>query len=532
MNRKDTAALCVSVLAVTMATGCGILGGDENRVTLGSTDQLEYSADAPAPLDPAAAYDLGAWNIMHNVFQTLLRPPLMAGGKPSPEAAEQCYFTDEEETEFSCTLRKGLQFSDGEPVTSEDVKYSIERVLRIKYAGGPFGLLENVSRVEARDDRKIVFHLKRPDATFPYKLSTPVASIVSDKYYPSSKVRKGFEVDGTGPYTMKVHSKGKRGELITFDKNNKYKGSLEVKNTGIDLKIFKSAEDMSRALKKSEIDVITRGFTSAQVRELQWEEDDTVNFYKLPSLETRYLVFNSKNPDVAKKSVRQAMAQLIDRSSIVQKVYPDTGKELHSIIPAHMFGHVNSFSNKYGEPSVEKARKLLAADGVKTPVRLTLNYTTDHYGPATKQEFKEIERQLDTSGLFEVDVRGTEWSRFGTERLEKDYPVYGMGWFPDYSDADGFLAPFLGRRNDFGTEPSPRVRDVLLPREQRQSNRARAVEDLEAIQDSVAEDVWFVPLWQGVQFVAAQNYVTGVEQAVNSSSELQLWELRRGLPSE
>ncbi|MFF0515541.1 ABC transporter substrate-binding protein [Streptomyces sp. NPDC004250] len=532
MNSKYLTALSACILTVSMVTGCGTIGSEENRLILGTTDQLEYSADTPSPLDPAAAYDIGAWNIMRNVFQTLLRPPRMAGGRPSPEAAEECHFIDGKETEFSCTLRDGLQFSDGGPVTSKDVKYSIERVLRIKYAGGPYGLLENVSMVEEHDSRVIIFHLKRPDATFPYKLSTPVASIVSGKYYPSSKLRKGFEANGTGPYTMKVNSKGNQGRSVRFIRNLKYKGTLAVRNTRIDLNIFKSAEDMSRALKKTEIDVATRSFTSIQVRDLQWREDDTINVYQSPSLETRYLVFNSKNSAVAKKSVRQAVAQLINRSSIVQKVYPATGRELHSIIPAFMFGHVNSFSNKYGEPSVEKAKRLLAADRVETPVRLTLNYTTDHYGSATKQEFEEIRSQLDESGLFDVDIKGVGWSRFSTERLGKDYPVYGMGWFPDYSDADGFLSPFLGKRNDFENEPSSLIRDVLLPQAQRERNRAHAVDSLEAIQNSVADDVWFVPLWQGVQFVAAQNYVTGVELAVNSSSELQVWELRRGLPSE
>lgn len=531
MNSKYVAALSVSIITVSMVTGCGIIGSDENRLTLGTTDQLAYSADSPSPLDPAAAYGIGAWNIMRNVFQTLLRPPPMAGGRPTPEAAEECHFTGGEETEFSCTLRDGLQFSDGAPVTSEDVKYSIERVLRIEYSGGPFGLLENVSTVKARDDRRVVFHLKRPDATFPYKLSTPVASIVSDKHYPSSALRKGFAVDGTGPYTMKVNSEGNRGKSVTFDKNPNYKGTLSVQNTGIDLQLFSSSEDMSRALKNSKIDMVTRSFTSTQVRDLKRLDDDTIELYESPSLEIRYLVVNSKNPTVSRKSIRQALAQLIDRSSIVQNVYPDTGKELYSIIPAYMFGHVNSFFNKYGEPDVEKARKLLANDGVKTPVRLTLNYTSDHYGSIAKEEFNEIKRQLNASGLFDVDIKGTEWSRFGNERLGKGYAVYGMGWFPDYSDADGFLSPFLGRRNGFENEPSPRVRNVLLPREQRESNRSDAVEDIEAIQDSVADDVWFIPLWQGVQFVAAQDYVTGVERAVNSSSELQLWELRRGLPS-
>ncbi|CAM5547308.1 hypothetical protein SALBM135S_07962 [Streptomyces alboniger] len=103
------------------------------------------------------------------------------GGDPQPEAAEQCGFTDTGNERYSCTLRKGLTFSDGEPLTAADVKFSIERSrdMKIKDASGVDALVSNVEEIETQGDREVIFHLKAPDATFPYKLSTPPAGIIS-----------------------------------------------------------------------------------------------------------------------------------------------------------------------------------------------------------------------------------------------------------------------------------------------------------------------------------------------------------------
>lgn len=105
-------------------------------------------------------------------MQTLTHVP-RGGGEPVPEAAKSCTFTDREDESYRCKLRSGLTFADGTPVTAEDVKYSINRVIDIKSDSGPVGLLANIDTIETRGDNEVIFHLNTPDATFPYKLATP-----------------------------------------------------------------------------------------------------------------------------------------------------------------------------------------------------------------------------------------------------------------------------------------------------------------------------------------------------------------------
>jgi peptide/nickel transport system substrate-binding protein len=105
-----------------------------------------------------------------------------------------------------------------------------------------------------------------------------------------------------------------------------------------------------------------------------------------------------------------------------------------------------------------------------------------------------------------------------------------MGWFPDFPDADNFLAPFLDKDNFLGSPyANSQIRNSLIPQSRREADRLAAVDSLTRIQDTVAEDVPVLPLWQGKQYVAARDDITGSAYALNSSSTLQLWELGRGV---
>ncbi|WP_406328722.1 ABC transporter substrate-binding protein [Streptomyces sp. NBC_00203] len=532
MNRKTLVLPAVVGLLAPVLAACGGSDSGSNSgdaIVVGTTDGFTASKDAPAPLDPAYAYDVGTWNVLRQTVQTLMVQP-RGDGDPQPEAAEKCGFSDTGNERYACTLRKDLKFSNGDPVTAKDVKFSIDRALSLKSDSGVFALLSTIDTVETQGDREVIFHLKTADATFPFKLSTPVAGIVNPADYEKGKLRDGFEVDGSGPYTLQAEVKNDKMVKAVFTKNPNYKGQLKVNNSKVEMRSYESADAMGTALEKGDIDLMTRSMTPAQITKLGSTTDSNIDLIEMPGLEIRYLAFNTDASSVKTKAVRQAMAQLVNRGELVSKVYGSQAEPLYSMVPATITGHSNSFFNKYGDPSVTKAKAALAKANITTPVKLTLHYTTDHYGTATEQEFEVLKKQLNSSGLFDVSISGTAWDKFVPAERAGDYDVWGMGWFPDFPDADNYLAPFLDKDN-FLKSPytNSQVINTLIPESRREADRLTASKSLTTIQDIVADDVPLLPLWQGKQYIAAQDDITGTEWALNSSSTLQLWELGRGV---
>ncbi|MFF9015575.1 ABC transporter substrate-binding protein [Streptomyces sp. NPDC014870] len=526
MRRKTLALPAIAGLLAPLLTACG--GADESRaIVVGTTDQFVATSDAPAPLDPAFAYDTGSWNILRQTVQTLMHVP-RGGGEPVPEAAESCSFSDRVSESYRCTLREGLTFADGTPLTAADVKFSVERVLAIKSDNGTSALLANIDTVETTGERDIVFHLRTPDATFPYKLSTPVAGILSKDKYDGKKLRDGFDVDGSGPYTMKTERDGDRFVKAVFTKNPAYKGDIKLRNDKVELRSFADADSMGQALEKSDIDMMTRAMSLEQVKTLTEKPKDGIDLTEVPGLEIRYLAFDTDAPSVKDKAVRQAIAAVVDRGAIVNAVYGPTAQPLYSLIPSSVTGHSTAFFDAYGEPSKTRAADILRKADITAPVALTLHYTTDHYGSGTKQEFEALRDQLNATGLFKVTVEGSEWSSFRPAQKRGDFPVYGLGWFPDFPDPDNYVAPFLDADNFLNTPyVNTSVRDQLIPRSRQSADRTAAGPVFGQIQKIVAQDVPVLPLWQGKQYVAARDDVTGVEWALNTSSDLLLWELAR-----
>ncbi|WP_406448511.1 ABC transporter substrate-binding protein [Streptomyces sp. NBC_00876] len=531
MNRKTLVLPAVVGLLAPVLAACGASGSGsdgDGAIVVGTTDRLVASKDAPAPLDPAIGYEGGVWNVLRQTVQTLMSIP-RGGGAPVPEAAESCTFTDRANESYRCRLRSGLEFADGGAVTAEDVKYSIDRVIRIKSTNGPVALLDNIDTVETKGEREVVFHLRTPDATFPYKLATPPAGIVQQDTYPATAARAGFQVDGSGPYTMKPEVKGDRIVKVLFTRNPRYKGGLKVMNDKVELDYFPDAAAMGRALDEKKIDMMTRTMSPEQAQQMVADPGDGIKLTEMPGLAIRYLAFDTEDPAVKNKAVRQAMAQIIDRGRIASEVYGTTVEPLYSLIPSGITAHSDSFFNKYGEPSAAKAAAILKDAGIHTPVRFTLNYASDYYGRETATEFRMLQKQLNATGLFDVGVKGTPWAQYRPAALHGDYTVYGMGWFPDFPDPDNYTAPFLGA-NNFLNSPyrSVRARTDLIPQTRRETDRAAAAKTFKQLQDIVAEDVPVLPVWQGKQYVASLDGLTGVEWAVNSSADIHLWELGRG----
>ena len=529
MKRKTLVLPALAGLLAPTLAACGQVGptgSGGDTIVVGTTDRFSVSEGSPAPFDPAAGYDIASWNIMRSTFQTLLRPP-RSGTEPVPEAAETCEFTDGQGEQYRCTLREGLTFSNGNPLTAADVEFSVKRMLNIGAELGPASLLGNVESVQATGDTEVVFGLDEPDATFPYKLATPAAAIVDSETYPGDGYLGGTRVVGSGPYVLESYDASTdRG---VFVRNPAYQGTLQVRNERVELRGFEDAATMEKALERGRIDLMARTLTPGQVRRLE-TADDGIDLVESPGQEIRYLVFDTSDPVAGQKAVRQAVARVIDRKALVRDVYRRTAEPLYSLVPSGLLGHRNSSFNVYGEPDPSAARRTLHDAGVDTPVPLTLHYTTDHYGAVTRREFRELRSQLESTGLFEVGIQGSPWEEYRPAAAEGEYQVYGFGWFPDFPDADNFIAPFFTEDN-FLKSPyvNREIRNEIIPRTRRQTDRAAAADAFGRAQDVIAEEVPVLPLWQGKQYLAARDEVTGVEWALNSASVLQLWELGRGV---
>ncbi|MGW2721331.1 ABC transporter substrate-binding protein [Streptomyces sp. NPDC001492] len=519
-NRGLRQAAAIASIS-SLVAGCGVLSADSSDskgpIVVGTTS-------APSTLDPAASWDQ-SWELFRNIYQTLLSYPSGAT-TPQPDAAESCRFTDSSNTTYSCELREGLKFSDGHTLDAKAVKYSIDRILKINVNGGPAGLLGSLARVQALGDREVVFHLNKPDATFPFVLATPAMSIVDPAEYPERSLRKGDSIDGSGPYTLQSYEDGKKAELV---KNDNYKGYAERKNDAVTIRYFQDSSTMVTALKDKQVDVAFRGLNANDIVDLQRHDaSGNLQLIEGSGIEINYLVFNPKDSWAGKLPVRKAIAQLVDRGAIAHKVYKDTVEPLYSMVPKGLTGHTTDFFDDFGSPSTSKARKILAGAGITQRVPLTLWYTTDRYGSSTKLEFAEIKRQLEDSGLFTITLKSRPWNTYVKGYQNGEYPVFGRGWFPDFPDPDNFIAPFVGNQNALGTPyPAPEITGKLLPRSRSESDRANVVSDFEQAQQILVHDARLLPLWQGKQYVAASEDISGAEQALDPSTIMLMGELSR-----
>lgn len=531
--RLAAAVIGISALALTGCTGpssndAGNGGSDEASsapITLGTTDKV-------TSLDPAASYDNGSFMVMNQIYPFVLNSE-PGSPDPSNDMAESAEYTSP--TEFTVKLKAGLKWANGHDLDSKDVKFSFDRQLKIADPNGPSSLLGNMESVEAPDATTVVFKLKvAEDQTFPQVLTSPVGPIVDDEVFPADKVLDDKEIVDAkafgGQYIIDSYNKN---NLISFAANDAYQGVLGAPaNSKAAIKYYADANNLKLEVQEGKIDVAWRSLTPTDIEDLGKEENLAV--HKGPGGELRYIVFNfdsmpfgakTADADPAKSlAVRQAAAHLVDRQSIATNVYKDTYTPAYSYVPQGFTGAIEPLKDMYGtdgKPDAAKAKKALEDAGVKTPVKLALQYNPDHYGPNSGDEYALVEKQLEADGLFDVDLKSTEWVTYQKQRVT-DYPAYQLGWFPDYSDADNYLSPFFATDNFLSNGYDNKEVDSLISEQRGQSDVAERTASIEKLQTMVAEDLSTLPLLQGSQVAVAGKDVQGVEKTLDASFKFRL----------
>ena len=524
MNAKKIMAAAVSVAAIASLAACGGVKDDAtagNAITIGTTDKI-------TSLDPAGSYDNGSYAAQIQVFPFLYAQDYNTSELSADIAADDGTWNSDG-TQFTVKLKSGLKFANGHDLTSSDVKFSFDRVKKINDENGPSSLLANITDVKAKDDTTVVFTDSVPyDVTLKQVLSSPAGPIVDEESFSDSKLTDADTIvkDNAfaGPYKL---TSFKLNEALAYAKNDSYKGLTPAKNDAVQVKYYADASNLKMAVQQGQIDVAYRSLTPTDISDLS--KDKKVKVVTGPGGEERFLTFNfriqpygekTSEPNAAKaKAVRQAVANLIDRDELASKVYKNTYTPMYSFIPDGLAGHDDTLKSAYGDgngkPSTEKAKKVLADAGVTTPVDLKLQYNSDHYGSASADEYAALKSQLEEGGLFKVDMQSTEWTQYNKDRVVTDdsdgvYPVYQLGWFPDYSDPDNYLSPFFRDGNFVNNGYSNKEVNDLIVKQAGEKDESARGDILKQIQKLETEDLSTIPLLQGAQVAVTGTSVKGV----------------------
>jgi peptide/nickel transport system substrate-binding protein len=532
MKRQFVAVSGAAVLVLAVAAcGSNRDEGDGGSSSGGGGSYILGTTDTVTAVDPAGSYALGDSTLQYSLFQTLVTIP---AGQTTPvgDAAESCEYDDPQT--LTCKLKPGLKFSNGDDLTSSDVKYSFERSLKI---GDPNGaaiyLLGDIAATDAKgnvtgldpnaietpDDTTVIFHLNKPDVTFESLITYPGAgAIVDEDVFPADKKLADDQVIGSGPYELASYSSG---EQAVLQANDNYSGD-QAKTDQVFIQYYTDSSALKQAVSNGEVDIAWDALGPTDIKDLQ--SDSSVTVASGEGAAIRYWVWRTDSGPGKEVAVRQAAAQIIDRAAIAKTAYADTVTPLYSSVPPGFPGSTESFKDAYGAgPDVAGAKQTLQAAGVQTPVEITMGWTPTHYGPNTVDEANEFKRELEASGLFKVKLSSTEWEQYQTIYKEGAYDLWILGWYPDYPDADDYLSVFLVDGGFFQNGYHNDEVNQLVKEELGSTDNNLRLQNFQKLQEIEARDVPLIPSWVGNNVAVYNDKVQGVKETLDAAYIFRLW---------
>jgi peptide/nickel transport system substrate-binding protein len=511
LRRAGLSVACAAGLALGTG-GAAAQEIDPNAtLVLGTTDQ-------PVSYDPAGSYDLPSWTVIYNTYSFLMTLP-PGETTPVPDAAKSCDWTAE--TKYRCELRQDIQFSNGQQLTAADVKFSFNRVVEQDNPNGPSSLLSPMEKIETPDKYTVVFHLKNHTATWPYILATGAGAIVPKGVYPRDELQPSDEAVGSGPYQVAAY---KPNVQTVLERNENYYGDTPRNKRAI-IQYFSNSSALKLAIQQGNIDIAYRKLTPTDVKSLRESDNPDINVVTGKGTAIRYLVFNLSLEPGKQKAVRRAAAYMMDREAVAQNVYNGTVTPLYSMVPAGLKGHIDAFKREYGVGTkAAKAKQVLKDAGIEMPVELQLWYTPTHYGDSSADEYAEIARALETDGVFDVTLKSTEWARYVSAATTDQYPAFQMGWFPDYPDADNYIAPFYGSETTWLNHHYKNQRvDELIRKERASEDPQARLDAFKEIQRITAKDVPIIPVFQAKQIAVVRDSIKGISNTLDPSYVFRYW---------
>ena len=318
----------------------------------------------------------------------------------------------------------------------------------------------------------------------------------------------GGKIAGLGPYTL---SSFKRDEEAVFRANPNYWGS-KPKVDIIIIRYFADATTMRLSLQSGELDLAYKTLNPSDIKDLS--ADPKYTTYVLPGPFIRFLNFETSESVFKDKRLREAVAALINRPEIIQKVFLGQNAPLYSMIPNGMIYHTDDFKTALGDANLEKASALLRSAGYSKakPLSFELWYTPSHYGDTEVSLAQVLKNDLEASGMLKVNLKSAEWATYKDQWNKKEMPAFLLGWYPDYVDPDDYTAAFASTEGSKGEGIyfSNPTWDALFQKEQTNADPKVREEIFRKIQQMWINEVPTVPIYQGNLYVFTKPNVKGV----------------------
>lgn len=500
-----------------------------STISLGTTAKIRT-------LDPSDAYQVFTGNLLYNLGDCLYAYK-DGGTELVPQLATAMPQVSENGLEYTIPLRKDVVFHDGTPFDAKAMAFSLQRFL--DNGGQPsFLLSDTVEKVDASASHQLKIRLKKPFVAFPSLLSFSGLAAVSpqayanqvDSFQPSTFV-------GTGPYRL-VSDTLDSLELESFAQ---YWGN-KPQNRSVTIKRYANAANLFNAFRTGDVNIAYQSLNPNQVQILVKTAEETLSWKAISGKGSNitYLSLNLRDAPLNQINVRQAIALVIDRQDLQNQVLNNQVEPLYSLIPNIYPESKSVFRTPAAlDPTAQAKEKLKEAGYSKdNRVKITFGYRSNVPSdePAAQRIKSAIEKQL--GGMVEVDLEGVESADAYVSQNQGRYSMFMLDYTGDYYDPDTYIQPFLDcsqGSEEEGCEAGSSVvqgsfyyRDrinQLIDQERQSKDRKQRQQIFAEIQDILAKDVPYIPLWQRREYVFAQNNIEGIQ--LDPTQHFPFWPLHK-----
>ncbi|MFF8647169.1 ABC transporter substrate-binding protein [Streptomyces griseoluteus] len=474
---RRVAAASVGLVVAAGAATCGPedndakgAGGDSTPHKGGTLTVL--NAEAQTDFDPARLYTSGGGNVPSLVFRTLTtrnRENGAEGAKVVPDLATDTGRPNKDATVWTYTLKKGLKYEDGTPITSADIKYGIERSFAPELSGGapylrdwlsgaadyqgPYKDKKGLSAIATPDARTIVFHLNKPEGEFPYLATQTQFTPVPRSKDTGTKYEQ--HPVSSGPY--RVVRNQNDGERVLLERNPHWSGDDERKaypdkvdvRSGLDSSVINQRLAASQGADKAAVTTDTN-LGPAELARVSGDRSLAARVGTGHFGYTNYIAFNPKVKPFDDPKVRQAISYAVDRSSVINAAggsalaepattfLPDQksfGYTPHDLFPAGKSGNA------------AKAKELLKEAGHPNGLTVTLTHSNSKDFETSPEIATALQDALKKAGIT-VRLQGLEDNDYRDKihSIKTEPGFFLAHWGADWPSGGPFLAPIFDGR--------------------------------------------------------------------------------------